>query len=851
MRSFWAAVRVGLLDMRGDWRRFTLIIACLAVGTALIAGVSSVGASIRQAVAEDAAVLMGGDLELSRADRVATGDEVALLQTFGKLANVIDTNLRAQSGDKDAFVDLISIGETYPLLGKIDSPQLPSDAQPFAFLSRRDGNFGALVDPLMLDQLGADVGDVIAIGGTPFEVRGVLAGVPDGAVRGFRLGLKAMITTTAFANLSDQTSPLPGLGTWYRYKLKLDSGDAEEGKLAVEQALNDSGWTVRSARDGLGPMVRYYDLFMRFLVIVGLASLLIGGVSVWTGISAYVTERANVIAILRSMGANRARIFIHFFSQVAMLALIGVGIGLAVGASTALLVLPAVGKAVGVSLAPALHIQPLLVAAGVGLLTAFAFSYLPLQQAQAISPVTLFRSKGLAAPPMEWRKLLLSWQIVPLLLAAIAFLALAVVMTDDPMLVAAFAVVSVLSVILFNYALILVMAGVRRLPESTNRTLRHAARDIVGAGSNATSVVVSVGLALAMLVVVLALEVNLRNEYLGASVFDVPTFVASDLFEDEVQALAGLKQSGSDISRFTSTPMLRGALTAINGNPVETFRPRGSEASFLLSGEVPLTYRQELPSTSRVVAGEWWPDAYSGPPLVSLHQNLRSGLGIKLGDELTFTIFGEPVTARVANFRDYSWQGGIDFLATFSPGVLEVYPATLLGAVTATAGSESIVERQLATILPDVHFIAIGQTLELITAALGQLSLAASLVGGLAVGNGLLVLLGSLAAGRRQRQADAVITKVLGARRLEIFSVSVVHYVLLATFAAVLATPLGIGLAWILTMVLLDVEFTVDVMTIAAVDFGAIVITGVLGATTIRKALRPRPALLLRQLGAE
>ena len=59
MRSLWAAIRVGLLDMRGDWRRFSLIIACLAVGTALIAGVSSVGASIRQAVAEDAAAADG------------------------------------------------------------------------------------------------------------------------------------------------------------------------------------------------------------------------------------------------------------------------------------------------------------------------------------------------------------------------------------------------------------------------------------------------------------------------------------------------------------------------------------------------------------------------------------------------------------------------------------------------------------------------------------------------------------------------------------------------------------------------------------------------------------------------
>lgn len=851
MRGFWAALRVGLLDMRGDFGRFGLLIACLAVGTALIAGVSSVGASIRQAVERDAAVLMGGDLELSRADRGATVEELALLATFGKVSNVIDTNVRAEADDRDAFVDLVSIGETYPLLGRIDSSNLPPDARPHDFLSLRDGVFGALVDPLMLDELGAGVGDVIEIGGTPFEVRGALRGLPDGPVRGFRLGLIAVITTDALANLGDRTSPLPGLGTFFRYKLVLDELDAEAGKAALQAALADPSWTVRSARDGLGPMVRYYDLFMRFLVIVGLASLLIGGVSVWTGISAYVAERANVIAILRSMGAGQGRIFLHFFTQVATLAAIGVGIGLAAGASTALLALPAVGAAVGVNLPPTLHVQPLLVAAGVGLLTAFAFSYLPLQQAQTISPVTLFRSKGLAAPPIDWAALLGSVRIVPLAVAAAGIFGLAVVMTGDPVLVSAFAAVSLLAVLLFRGALKIANAALRRLPEPRQRILRYALRDIPGPGSNAPSVVISVGLALAMLVVVLALEVNLRNEYLGASVFDAPTLVASDLFDDEVETIAALRGEGGDVTRFTTTPMLRGELTAVDGTPARALNPRGPEASFLLSGEVPITYRQELPSSSRVVAGQWWADDYQGPALVSLHHTLRSGLGVELGDELTFTIFGEEVTARVASFRDYSWQGGIDFLATFSPGVLEAYPATLLGAVTAAPGREDALERHLAAILPDVRFIAIGETLQKVTMALGQLSLAASLVGGLAVGNGLLVLIGSLATGRRQRQADAVITKVLGARRFEVLAVSVVHYLVLAGFAALLATPLGIGLAFILTLVLLDVDFTLNALTLTAVDLGAIAITGLLGATTILKALRPRPALLLRQLSTE
>lgn len=852
MRSILAAVRIGLLDMRSDMRRFILIIACLAVGTALIAGVSSVGASIRQAVERDAAVLMGGDVELSRGDRAATSDELALLARFGQVSNVIDTNVRAESPSGEAFVDLISIGPTYPLLGRIDSAELPADASPHDVLSRRDGVPGALVAPLLLDQLGAKVGDVITVGGSEFEVRGVLRGVPDAAVRGFRLGLPVVITIDGLAALADRTSPLPGLGTWFRYKLKLDSLDSEAGKAAIEAAIADPSWTIRSARDGLGPMVRYYDLFMRFLVIVGLASLLIGGVSVWTGISAYVTERSGVIAVMRSMGAGRSRIFIHFFSQVATLAAMGVGLGLLIGAGIALLALPIVGQAVGVNLPASLHAAPLLVATGVGLLTAFAFSYLPLQQAQAISPVTLFRSKGLAAMPIDWRALLGSLQVLPLLIAAAGIGWLAVIMTGDPTLVLAFAAVSILAVALFQVVLILAGALLTRLPAPQNHTIRHALRDMSGAGSTAPSVVISVGLALAMLVVVLTLEVNLRNEYLGASVFDAPTLVASDLFDDEAETLTQLQQQeGGDVARFTATPMLRATLTAIDGQPVAQVRTRGPEASFLLSGEVPVTYRPLLPASSRLVAGEWWPEDYQGPPLVSLHQSLRSGLGVDIGSTLTFSIFGDDITAEVASFRDYSWQGGIDFLATFSPGVLEAYPATLLGAVTAAPGREDAVERDLATRLPDVRFIAIGETLKQITAALGQLSLAASLVGGLAVGNGLLVLIGSLAAGRRQRQADAVITKVLGARRVSVLRTSALHFLLLAALAALLATPLGLVLSWILTLVLLDVEFAIDATTLAVVILGAIGFTGFLGATTILRALSRRPALLLRQMGTD
>ena len=417
MASIWGAIRIGLLDMRGDLRRFLLLVVCLAVGTALISGVNSVGSSITRAIDDGAAELMGGDVELSRADRLATAEERTTMAGFGAVSTIVDTNLRAESPAGDAFVDLTAVGATYPLLGQVVSPQLAAGESVHRLLAPANDVHGALVDPVLLDQLGLAIGDGFRLGGTEFQVRGTLTKLPDGPVRGFRLGLTAVVTDAGFAAVSDRTSPLPGLGSWFRYKLLLDDRDAEAGKTALEAAFADSGWTVRSARDGLGQMVRYYDLFMRFLVIVGLGSLLIGGVSVWTGMQAYIAERASVIAILRSMGATRARIFIHFFAQVAALAGVGVGIGLLIGGGAAFAVLPIIGRAVGIDLAATVHVQPLLVAAAAGLVTAFAFAYLPLQQAQAIRPVLLFRSKGLSAPPIGWRALLLSWQVLPLIAA--------------------------------------------------------------------------------------------------------------------------------------------------------------------------------------------------------------------------------------------------------------------------------------------------------------------------------------------------------------------------------------------------------------------------------------------------
>jgi len=850
MRAMLAAARVGLKEMAGDWRRFSLLIICLAVGTALIAGVSSVSSAITRAVDENAAILMGGDLEFTRSDRAANASELAILEASGQVASVIETNLGAESPTGEAFVDLVAAGPNYPLLGGVGTNESEAQVSPFTALEERDEMFGALVDPVMLDQLGLVTGDTITIGGTDFEVRGTLSGLPDGPVRGFRLGLAALVSSDGFAKVADRTSPLPGLGTNFRYKVLLSDSDTEAERARLTAELNDAGWEVRSALDGLGPMLRYYELFTGFLMVVGLGSLLIGGVSVWSVMSAYIADRSGVIAVLRSLGAARWRVLVHFLVQVLALGLVGVGLGVVVGATIGLIVLPAVGSAIGIPLTRALDPLAILVAGAVGMLTAFAFSYLPLVQAQMVSPASLFRAKGLGAPRIDWGKFLLSAEIIPLGVAVALFFWLAVIMTGDLTLVLAFVGASIGAAVLLQLGSHLALFLLAKLPATRWRPLRQALRSIVGSPRNSSAVTTAVGLAMVILVVVQVLAVNLRNEFLGASVFDAPTLVASDLFPDEMEMLESYVGPEHGIALVTSTPMLRGSVTAVNGTPIDQLSANGPEAAFLLSGEIPMTYRSVLPPASRLVAGTWWPSDYSGAPQVSLHQNLRQGLGINLGDEVSFEIFGETVTARVTNFRDYAWQGGIDFLIAFSPGALDMYPSTILAAVTAEEGREEDVERFLAEEFIDIKFIEIGSTLTRITEALSQLSLAVAGVGGLAVVNGLLILIGALAAGRRQREADAVLYKVLGAERGEILGAAILQFLLLALFAALIAVPAGLATAYLLTQVLLNVAFSVDTSMIGVVVAGLVAMTTILGGTTLLRVLAIRPALLLREMSS-
>ena len=92
------------------------------------------------------------------------------------------------------------------------------------------------------------------------------------------------------------------------------------------------GWRIRDPHDAAPGVTRFIDQTSLFLTLVGLTSLLVGGIGVANGVRAWLDARARTIATLRCLGAASGLVLAVCLIQVLGLAVCGIVIGLLFGA---------------------------------------------------------------------------------------------------------------------------------------------------------------------------------------------------------------------------------------------------------------------------------------------------------------------------------------------------------------------------------------------------------------------------------------------------------------------------------------------------------------------------------------
>ena len=865
--------RLALREMRGGLSGFTVFIACIALGVAAIVAVGSLARGLTEGLAEQGRVIIGGDAAFTTLYRELSPEERQFFEARGSLSRV--ALLRAMSRNEAGTPALVEIkavdAATYPREGSLDFERPYGAAgQGVAALLSGQGNidgakihgeqihgaqiygaqiYGALADPLLFTRLDAKPGDVITVAGAKIRLMAALKSEPDKLSAGIGFGPRLLISEEA---LKATGLIQPGSLMRWNYRLILPPNAADDGALDrlvadAAKSFPEGGFEVRTRRNANPQFAKNLERFAQFLTLVGFTALIVGGVGVANATRAFIEKKRRSIATLKSLGASGGFVVIVYLWQVLMLAMLGIVIGLALGAALPFFLTGVLGDLLPFPLIPALYPDQLAIGTLYGLLTALAFSLWPLGRAHDVPVSALFRGAVDEGSSLPRR-----FYIAAVLVSVLALCGVAILFAFDKRVAQICIGASLATFVLLRGVGSLVMAIARRAPHSRLTELRLAISNIHKPGALTPSVVLSLGLGVSLLVSLTLIDANIRGQLTRNLPLKAPNFFFLDIQNKDAPGFDAFLKGRDPNAVLTETPMMRGRMVALKGTNVSDIKA-DEKYAWVLDGDRGITYAATPPDKTRIVEGAWWPADYTGEPLVSFDDEIAHGLGLAVGDIVTVNVLGRNLTARIANLRKVEWQSlGINFVMVFSPNTFAGAPHTLLASLTfadkADEARELSLLKDVANAYPSVTAVRVKDTLSAINDLVSQLANAIRGASAVALVASILVLAGALAAGQEGRIYDAVVLKTLGATRPRLLAAFGLEYALLGASTALFGFVAGLLSAFIIVTQVMKLEFFMAWSAAVLAMAVALVVTISLGLSGTFRVLGAKPAVYLRSL---
>ncbi|MDR3531463.1 MAG: FtsX-like permease family protein [Rhodopila sp.] len=829
------ALTLARRELRGGVRGLWIVLLCLALGVGVIAAVGTLRAAVDAGLASDGRALLGGDLEIDGGSQPLPGQLRDWLRGRGATTSDV-TQMRsmlvASSGERQ-LIELKAVDARWPLVGNAGIE--PGRSLPDA-LRPQDGQYGLLAEQVVLDRLGLHPGDVARLGTASFRIAGTLTHEPDRVATAAILGPRVLISADALPS-TGLISP----GSMVRYALRLTASDPAGIVRDIREKFPGEGWRIRDPHDAAPGVSRFIDQTALFLTLVGLTSLLVGGIGVANGVRAWLDARARTIATLRCLGASARFVFAVCLIQVLTLSAGGIALGVAAGACLPLLGVRFLAPILPVPPVLGLYPGPLLLAAIYGLLTALCFALWPLGRAARIPGGALFRD-GLMPEATRPSVTLIAVNAA----LALALVGLTVATATDRFFALCFCVGAGLTLMLFRASGSAVMWLARLAPSLAWPSVRLGIGNLHRPGAPTPLLLLSAGLGLSTLAAVALIQGNMQHEIQEQLPANAPSFFFVDIQNDQLADFERIVRAQPGVRDLHQVPSLRARIVAVNGVSTENVVAT-PETAWALRGDRGLTYAATPPEGTHLVAGKWWPPDYAGPPLVSFDVNLAKGWHVGIGDIIRVNVLGRDIDLKIANLRDIAWQSlSINFVLVASPGLLAHAPHTHIATVRIDKAGQGALLRAVTDALPNVTGIRVEDVLAAVADLLEQVAAALTATGALTLLAGTFVLVGAIAAGQRRRVREAVILKTLGATRGQIRGAWLTEFGLLGLVAGLIAAIVGSAASYGVAHYIMHTEWIFLPVTLIYTLAGALALMLLFGYAGTAAALRARPAPLLR-----
>ncbi len=821
-----------------DWRagELSLLLASLVIAVGTVTTITLFTDRLQRALVLESASFLA-------ADRLLTGSRPAPEEW---LAKARETGLQTAehlsflsmvfSAERAQFSSVKAVSDSYPLRGKLIISGVPFSGGEVAKQGPRPGE--VWMESRLFPSLDLAVGDMLDVGAASFRITRVLIKEPDRGGGFNNLGPRVLM------NLADVPATgvvQPGSRISYGY---LFAG-SEDQLLAFSEWLTPllgRDFRFIGTREGTRGIGNALERGERFLLLGGLLGVILAGVAIALSAHRYSIRHFDHVAIMKSLGATSVRIDLLFTIIFVVTGLLATLLGSAVGWGFQLMVVKVLAPYIPVTL-PDPGIQPYFVGAFTGFVCLLAFALPPILRLRTVEPIRVLR-RDLGDPAssskLAWIMglggsiLLMWWYSEDLKLTVLIFSG-------------AICSIAVLGAIAY-----LMLRSGRVLGMQAGSAWRLALAGIQRRGAENTMQILVFGLAIMLLLILILVRTALLEEWKAQIPDNAPNHFLINIAPDEVKPVIELLHR-YQLESQPLYPMITGRIVEVNGQSTREMDERRhaedeDERGPGAGSRRNLTWMQPLPPDNKVLAGDWWPDNYTGETLVSLEKDLAVSNNFQVGDVLKFSIRDVELIAKVASIRSVKWDNmRPNFYIIFSPGALDQFPSTFMTSFYLQK-SEKLFLNHLLREYPTITVLEIDAIIEQIQTIINQVTLAIELVLVLILVSGGLVLLASIQASMDERLREHAILRTLGASQKLVIGSLLIEFCVLGFCSGLLATLGAEFTVYGLETEVFGLSYAMNPMLWLIGPLLGIVIIGALGTAATYKVVRVPPVTVLREL---
>lgn len=757
-----------------------LFIACVTVAAFMLSAVWMLGSALTRALETNATAILGGDVAVSVVNAPLDEALVARLARLGPLSRVVELRTTAVAGEVRAPIELKAVDGAYPLAGSV---ALSGDADLAEALAVRDGMPGAVLEPAATTRLGAGVGDTITLGGRIFAVRAVLEREPDRLSAGrFLVGPRVLVGLDAAreAGLVGAESLVD-----HRYRLLAPEGIAPDALASAVAALApETGWRLQRPSDAGDRVRRVVERITTFLGVAAIVALAVGLTGAWAGARVWIGRRVRTIALYRLSGADPGLVVALHAAIAGLAGAAGIALGLGLGAALAAVAMNAVAASLQLSWTLFDLVGPAASAAvttALGLVGACAPA---LASAATTPPAAAMRAADTPLPVSAPHALLGAIPIALAVVLAVAGLPLA------GLAAVAAGGLLVVALILAGGGALLALLAARLRPRGF---VARIALGALGSPRAAATRAMAIGIGIAGITAIVSAQSSLDAALRSELPERIPDLVLLDVQSQRIEAVRARIDADPALGGVQASPFMRATITAVNGVPAAQALVRADKA-WVIEGDRSFAWTAE-PTGADLLAGEWWPADYAGPPLVSPEEDVQQAFDLVPGDTLTYGVLGRSFTSVVANIRmEYHRTFRPEFLLVASPAPFRDAPHSWIVSLQGeTDEAVDALVRDLAQSDPGVTSIDVRRIVAELTRVVDAAVLASLAVAGILLLAGALSLGAIVAAEVDGRRREALAFALIGASRAEIAVARLAEAGVIGLLAAVLGGAAGLA----------------------------------------------------------